>query len=101
MSKLRYDAPFFDDEERDEIEAFGKALEDGTVQSDLTPDRKVELMAMARATMNPPKKQISARLSVQDLAKLKVKAMAKGIPYQTLLGSIVHQYVEGRLVEKD
>ena len=47
-----------------------------------------------------PKKPITTRLSVHDLSKLKVRAMQLGIPYQTLLASIVHQYVEGRLVEK-
>lgn len=88
----------FDDDERLDMEAADLALDrsDGKID----PVRKAELEAMARATLTPPKKQISARLSVHDLSKLKAKAMEKGIPYQTLLSSIVHQYVEGRLVEK-
>ena len=65
------------------------------------PAMKAELEAAARATINPPKKPITTRLSVHDLSKLKVRAMQLGIPYQTLLASIVHQYVEGRLVEKN
>lgn len=98
MRKINLDPVPFDEEERLDMEAADLALDlsDGTID----PVRKAELMQAARKTITPPKKQISARLSVHDLAKLKAKAMEKGIPYQTLLGSIVHQYVEGRLVEK-
>ena len=50
--------------------------------------------------MNPPKKQISTRLVERDLVRLKAKALEQGLSYQSLLASIVHQYVEGALVEK-
>ena len=100
--KAKPDAPvFYDDEERDLIEAFEKALDEGTLISHLTPERKAELEAMARATMSPPKAQITTRLAKQDLIKLKAKALEMGMPYQTLLASIVHRFVEGRLVDKE
>jgi len=51
--------------------------------------------------MNPPKKQISTRLAERDLVRLKAKALEQGMPYQSLLASIVHRYVEGGLVEKE
>lgn len=44
--------------------------------------------------------QISVRLDGSDLAMLKEEADRVGLPYQTLLKSIVHQYVRGDLVEK-
>jgi len=43
------------------------------------------------------KKQINIRVLESDLEKLKSKALEEGIPYQTLLNSIVHKYVNGTL----
>ena len=37
-------------------------------------------------------KNINIRLSERDLQKIKAKAAEKGIPYQTLVASILHQY---------
>lgn len=98
--KTQLDPPFFDEEERRLIEEAEAALDQGTVRP-ISPERKAELEAAARATMNPKKKAITTRLAERDLQRLKAKAMEKGIPYQTLLASIVHQYVEGTLVERD
>lgn len=44
--------------------------------------------------------RINIRLPTKDLRGLQKKALAEGIPYQTLAGSILHKYVEGRLHEK-
>lgn len=41
---------------------------------------------------------ISLRLDGSDLAALKEEADRMGIPYQTLLGSILHQYIAGELI---
>ena len=100
MKKLNLDPVPFDDEERDLMEALDKAFDDGSLVSHLTPERQAELQAAAKATMNPPKKQISTRLAERDLVRLKAKALEQGMPYQSLLASIVHRYVEGALVEK-
>ena len=43
--------------------------------------------------------RINIRLSSRDLRGLQKRAMAEGIPYQTLVASILHKYVEGRLRE--
>lgn len=45
--------------------------------------------------------RINIRLSSKDLRGLQKKALAEGIPYQTLIASILHKYVEGRLRERD
>ncbi len=37
-------------------------------------------------------KNINIRISERTLHKLKVKAMEKGLPYQTLVASLLHQY---------
>ncbi len=43
--------------------------------------------------------RINIRLSSKDLRGLQKKALAEGILYQTLVASILHKYVEGRLHE--
>jgi predicted DNA binding CopG/RHH family protein len=98
--ETRENPAYIDDDERESVEAFEASLESGAFKSTLTEDRKRELESAARRTLNPIKKQISARLFEHDIIKLKARAAELGIPYQTLLTSIVHQYVEGRLVEK-
>jgi predicted DNA binding CopG/RHH family protein len=50
-----------------------------------------ELQAAARNTLGRSK-NINIRLSERDLMKIKAKASEKGIPYQTLVASILHQY---------
>jgi predicted DNA binding CopG/RHH family protein len=46
-------------------------------------------------------RSISLRLSNFDLEKLKEKANTEGIPYQTLINSILHKYITNQLFEKD
>lgn len=46
-------------------------------------------------------KSISLRISSYDLDKLKEKAERFGIPYQTLINSILHKYVSNQLIEED
>ena len=53
-------------------------------------------MLAARATLAKDR-HISIRLSAGNLEKLRSKAMELGLPYQTLIGSILHQYAEGKV----
>ena len=52
----------------------------------------------ARESLNK-RKNINIRLSEKDLRKIKVLAMEKGIPYQTLVSSLLHQYSMGKFKE--
>jgi predicted DNA binding CopG/RHH family protein len=45
-------------------------------------------------------KRINIRISQKDLVSIQKKAVDEGIPYQTLISSILHKYVSGRLAEK-
>ncbi len=45
-------------------------------------------------------KRINIRLSPMDLEGMQRRAVQEGIPYQTLMASVIHKYVSGRLVEK-
>jgi predicted DNA binding CopG/RHH family protein len=61
---------------------------------------RVELrryIRMARNTLRKDKR-INIRISQSDLEGLQTKAIREGIPYQTLVSSILHKYISGRLV---
>lgn len=89
----------FDAEEADTMAALDAAFEADTLPR-ASEARLADHVAAARATLNPPRKAVSVRFPAEDLRKLKVRALEEGVPYQTLLTSIVHRFVEGRLVEK-
>jgi len=44
-------------------------------------------------------KRINIRISSKDLDEIQSMAIEDGIPYQTLISSVLHRYVTGRLVE--
>jgi predicted DNA binding CopG/RHH family protein len=44
---------------------------------------------------------ISLRIASYDLEKIKEKAGKEGIPYQTLINSILHKYITNQLLEKE
>ena len=48
----------------------------------------------AKANLNKTK-NINIRLSQVDLLKIKSKAIEEGIPYQTLISSLLHKYSQG------
>ena len=43
--------------------------------------------------------RINIRLTNEDLLNLKKRAEEEGLPYQTLVNSIIHKFLSGRLVE--
>lgn len=53
----------------------------------------------ARATFKKDRR-INIRLSQKDLDALQTLALEEGIPYQTLIASILHKYVAGSLMER-
>jgi predicted DNA binding CopG/RHH family protein len=55
--------------------------------------------AYARAQLQKDKR-VNIRLSSLDLQGLQRRALEEGIPYQTLMASILHKFVMGGLVEK-
>jgi predicted DNA binding CopG/RHH family protein len=44
--------------------------------------------------------RMNIRISSRDMNNLKVRAREEGMPYQTLVSSIIHKYLKGRLVER-
>ena len=53
-------------------------------------------MASAALAKN---KRVNIRISSRDLDDLQARAAEEAIPYQTLMASVLHKYVTGRLVE--
>ena len=53
----------------------------------------------ARSTFQKDRR-VNIRISTKDLEGIQKKAIQEGIPYQTLISSILHKYLSGRLIEK-
>jgi predicted DNA binding CopG/RHH family protein len=90
MSKL-------DQEEREILEAF----ESGDVKRSKDADTTQKRHQKYAEAMLRKDARINIRLPSKDLRGLQKKALTEGIPYQTLIASILHKYVEGRLHEND
>jgi predicted DNA binding CopG/RHH family protein len=70
----------------------------GNIQSDQS---EMDLIKSIVKDNTQKRKQINFRLLESDLAKLKSRALVDGIPYQTLLSSIVHKFLNGTLSYKN
>jgi predicted DNA binding CopG/RHH family protein len=62
-------------------------------------EQKETYQAYARATFRKDKR-INIRISEKDLLALQKRALREGIPYQTLVSSVLHKYVTGALAEE-
>jgi len=60
--------------------------------------RKRDLIRYARNTLKKDKR-LNIRISERDLNELQKKAVSEGLPYQTFVSSIIHKYINGKLVE--
>ena len=52
----------------------------------------------AKATFRKDRR-LNIRISSKDLEAIQKRALAEGLPYQTLIGSVLHKYASGRLKE--
>jgi predicted DNA binding CopG/RHH family protein len=75
-----------------------KAFESGQMRSVATKAELAKYRQAARATALKDRR-VNIRLSSGDLADIQVRALEEGMPYQTLIASVLHKYVTGRLVE--
>jgi predicted DNA binding CopG/RHH family protein len=60
--------------------------------------RLAKFKAAASATFLK-EKRVNIRLSTPDLMDIQARALEEGMPYQTLIASVLHKFVSGRLVE--
>lgn len=45
-------------------------------------------------------KRVNIRISEKDLVNIQKRAIQEGLPYQTLISSVLHKFISGRLIEK-
>ncbi len=93
-TKIKAKAPKLDAFEKGIVKSF----ESGVLQPVGTKSSFAMYRAAAEAAGSKDQR-INIRLSSLDLRGLQVKALEEGLPYQTLIASVLHRYVSGRLVE--
>lgn len=76
------------------------AYDKGALKSVATKSELSKFKAAARATAIKDRR-VNIRLSSGDLQDIQVKALAEGLPYQTLIASVLHKYVTGRFAERE
>ena len=76
-----------------------QAYEAGKLKSTATKAELQKMRTAARATAIKDKR-VNIRLSAVDLLDIQAKALEEGMPYQTLIASVLHKYVTGKLSEK-
>ena len=54
---------------------------------------------IAKSTLKKDKR-VNLRMSSKDLEAIKTYAVEEGLPYQTLMSSVLHKFVTGRLVDR-
>ncbi len=60
---------------------------------------EIERFRAAAAATLLKNKRVNIRISSRDLEGLQAKAAEEGVPYQTLMASVLHKFVSGRLVD--
>lgn len=85
-----------DAEERDLLESYERG------EWVPVPDMEARIAEYQEAarTFLRKDRRVNIRLATNDLAALQSIALEEGIPYQTLMSSILHKYVTGRLIER-
>lgn len=83
----------FDDEERElivsiENDEWVPIVDDQTLRA--------QAASAARNTLKKDKR-INLRLTEKDFHLIQIRAVEEGIPYQTLISSIIHKYLNGTL----
>ena len=86
----------YDKEEKTIVDAYEK----GKMKLSSPSKKEIEaIKATARRTLVKDRR-ITIRLYDHDYQGIQKRALEMGIPYQTLISSVLHKFVTGRLVEK-
>ncbi|MDP3301745.1 MAG: hypothetical protein Q8S36_07250 [Sulfuricurvum sp.] len=83
----------FDTEEM----AILNAIENDELVRSVDADEEIALARKASKEYLSKSKNITIRLSLGDVTIIKNKAQETGIPYQTIISSLVHQYATGKI----
>jgi predicted DNA binding CopG/RHH family protein len=77
-----------------------KAFERGQLRSILKNKEQLKEFQKAAKETLKKNKRINIRLAESDLNSIKHQAADEGMPYQTLIASILHKYNIGQLIER-
>jgi len=75
------------------------AYEKGEMKSIITSRPDLEKYRAAARETFIKDRRVNIRLSTPDLLDIQERAVEEGVPYQTLIASVLHKYISGRLVE--
>jgi len=84
-----------DEYEKDILDAYEK----GEMKSTVTSKSDLEKYRSAARETFIKDRRVNIRLSTPDLMDIQERAIEEGVPYQTLIASVLHKYVSGRLIE--
>ncbi len=83
------------------LDAYEREILEAYENDKLKPSKSPsDFQAIARDTLKKNRK-INIRISENDLSALQRRAAREGIPYQTLIGSVLHKYASGFLKEAE
>jgi len=83
-----------DKEEQDILDSFERGEWSPVANREQEMSRHVQY---ARNTLAKDKR-VNIRISSKDLEEIQAIAVEEGLPYQTLMASVLHRYVSGRFV---
>jgi predicted DNA binding CopG/RHH family protein len=85
--------------QQDELELLASYEAEEWKSAKKIKEQKEQYRAYARATLRKDKR-INIRISEKDLLAIQKRAVRQGIPYQTLIASVLHKFINGSLIEK-
>lgn len=81
-------------------EKISEAYERGRLKSAVPSKSELKKYKDAARATFIKDRRVNIRLTSPDLMDIQARAAEEGVPYQTLISSVLHKYVTGRLVEK-
>ena len=98
MNKLKPESFMPLDEEEKKLM---DSLESETWETVANFEQKKEEAEIAAHNTIRKDKRINLRLTQKDYHEIQIKAIEEGVPYQTLISSIVHKYLNGTLAARE
>jgi len=81
------------------LDKFEQSIEDNVEQFiPISDTERGEIESIINAANKT--KNINIRISAYDIEKVKQRSAEEGIPYQTLISSVIHKYITGKLVDE-
>jgi predicted DNA binding CopG/RHH family protein len=81
------------------LDEYEQSIEDSKDVGKLSKKEREKIEAMLAAAKKT--KHVNIRLTAHDLARIRALSADEGLPYQTFMGSILHKYVSGKLIDEN